>query len=197
MSAASADALWEHLVARPEPITQLRRSAAHPVHAYLLAGAAGSGTAEAARRFAAAMVCPDGGCGTCSACRRATSGRHPDVVEVEPEGTFIVVGQIEEVIREASRSPFEAPRKVIVLSEADRMNDTAANKLLKTLEEPPARTHFVLLSDAPDDLIPTVRSRLARVDFPALGDQTVIDALRGDGASADEAAEVARHSAGR
>ncbi len=189
--------MWERVVGQERAVTLLRRAASRPVHAYLLAGPAGSGVAEAARCFAAALVCPDGGCGSCGACARVLRGTHPDVVEIEPAGTFIVVDQIEEVVREAFTSPFEAARKVIVLAEADRMNETAANKLLKTLEEPGDRTHLVLLTDSPDDLLPTVRSRVQHVDFAALSEATVSATLAAEGTDPGVAAEVARRSSGR
>src|SRR5437763_1742494 len=169
--------MWEQVVGQGQAVDRLRRAVDRPSHAYLLAGPRGSGVLEAARCFAAALVCPDGGCGACNACRRARSARHPDVIEVEPAGTFVVVDQVEEMMKEAFTSPFEAERKVIVLTEADRMNEPAANKLLKTLEEPPARTHFLLLSEAPDELLPTVRSRCQRIDFAALSDADVGAAL--------------------
>ncbi|MGH8973897.1 MAG: DNA polymerase III subunit delta' [Acidimicrobiia bacterium] len=189
--------MWDRVVGQEHAVTLLRRAAARPVHAYLLVGPAGSGVAEAARCFAAALVCSDSGCGVCGACRRVLRGTHPDVVEIEPAGTFIVVDQIEDVVREAFTSPFEAARKVIVLSEADRMNETAANKLLKTLEEPGDRTHLLLLTDSPDDLLPTVSSRTQRIDFAALSEATVRDTLVAEGIEPGAAADVARLSSGR
>lgn len=199
--------MWERVVGQDQAVGLLQRAAARPVHAYLLAGPGGSGIAEAARCFAAALVCesPGGpgvspeipGCGECGSCRRVLRGTHPDVIEVEPAGTFIVVDQIEDVVREAFTSPFEAARKVIILSEADRMNETAANKLLKTLEEPGDRTHLVLLTDSPDDLLPTVRSRVQRVDFAALSEATVRDTLTAEGVEPGLAGAVARLSSGR
>ena len=176
---------------------RLRRAVERPSHAYLLAGPRGSGVLEAARCFAAALVCPDGGCGACNACRRARSARHPDVIEVEPAGTFVVVDQVEEMMKEAFTSPFEAERKIIIVTEADRMNEPAANKLLKTLEEPPARTHFLLLSEAPDELLPTVRSRCQRIDFAALSDADVTAALVASGIEPEAAAAAARLASGR
>jgi DNA polymerase III subunit delta' len=178
-------------------VARLRRATERPSHAYLLAGPRGSGVLEAARCFAAALVCPDGGCGACHACRRARSSRHPDVIEVEPAGTFVVVDQVEEMMKEAFTSPFEAERKVIIVTEADRMNEPAANKLLKTLEEPPARTHFLLLSEAPDELLPTVRSRCQRIDFAALSDADVTAALVASGVEPGAAAAAARLASGR
>ena len=193
--------MWERVVGQDQAVGLLQRAATRPVHAYLLAGPGGSGVAEAARCFAAALICESReispGCGECASCRRVLRGTHPDVVEIEPAGTFIVVDQIEDVVREAFTSPFEAARKVIILSEADRMNETAANKLLKTLEEPGDRTHLVLLTDSPDDLLPTVRSRVQRIDFAALSEATVRDTLTAAGVEPGVAAGVARLSSGR
>jgi DNA polymerase III subunit delta' len=189
--------MWDGVIGQEQAVTQLRRAVERPSHAYLLAGPRGSGVLEAARCFAAALVCPDGGCGICNACRRARSARHPDVIEVEPAGTFVVVDQVEEMMKEAFTSPFEAERKVIIVTEADRMNEPAANKLLKTLEEPPARTHFLLLSEAPDDLLPTVRSRCQRIDFAALSDADVTAALVASGVDPEAAAAAARLASGR
>ncbi len=190
-------AVWDAVIGQEQAVAQLRRAVERPSHAYLLAGPRGSGVLEAARCFAAALVCPEGGCGACHACRRARSARHPDVIEVEPAGTFVVVDQVEEMMKEAFTSPFEAERKVIVLTEADRLNEPAANKLLKTLEEPPARTHFLLLSEAPDELLPTVRSRCQRIDFAALSDADVAAALVAGGVGPEAAAAAARLASGR
>ena len=190
-------AVWDGVIGQEQAVARLRRAVERPSHAYLLAGPRGSGVLEAARCFAAALVCPDGGCGACNACRRARSSRHPDVIEVEPAGTFVVVDQVEEMMKEAFTSPFEAERKVIIITEADRMNEPAANKLLKTLEEPPARTHFLLLSEAPDELLPTVRSRCQRIDFAALSDADVTAALVACGVGPEAAAAAARLASGR
>jgi DNA polymerase III subunit delta' len=189
--------VWDGVIGQEQAVGLLRRAVERPSHAYLLAGPRGSGVLEAARCFAAALVCPDGGCGACNACRRARSARHPDVIEVEPAGTFVVVDQVEEIMKEAFTSPFEAERKIIIVTEADRMNEPAANKLLKTLEEPPARTHFLLLSEAPDELLPTVRSRCQRIDFAALSDADVAAALVASGVEPQAAAAAARLASGR
>ena len=189
--------MWDGVIGQEQAVDRLRRAVERPSHAYVLAGPRGSGVLEAARCFAAALVCPDGGCGTCNSCRRARSARHPDVIEFEPAGTFVVVDQVEEMMKEAFTSPFEAERKVIVVTEADRMNEPAANKLLKTLEEPPARTHFLLLSESPDELLPTVRSRCQRIDFAALSDADVAAALVAAGVPAEAADTAARLASGR
>src|SRR5438270_1503801 len=184
--------MWDGVIGQEQAVARLRRAVDRPSHAYLLAGPRGSGVLEAARGLAAALARREGGCGGCHAGGRARPARHPDVIEVEPAGTFVVVDQVEEMMKEAFTSPFEAERKVIVLTEADRMNEPAANKLLKTLEEPPARTHFLLLSEAPDELLPTVRSRCQRIDFAALSDADVVAALVAAGVESQAAAGAAR-----
>lgn len=189
--------VWERVTGQERAVQVLRRAVVRPAHAYLLAGPLGSGMNEAARCFGAALVCADGGCGRCSSCTRALRGRHPDVVELEPEGRTFMAGQAAGVIREAFASPVEARRKVIVLLEAERMNEPAANKLLKTLEEPPATTHFVLVTSSPADLLPTVRSRCQPVDFGALSEASVRNTLVAEGVPADEAALAARLAGGR
>lgn len=206
--------VWERVVGQARAVDVLQRAAARPVHAYLLVGPSGSGVEDAARCFAAALVDPglaggaagtdaDGvrgyGVGGDDAVRTAdlvTRGVHPDVVEFEPEGVSILAGQVGEMIREASRSPVEAQRKVLVVLDADRMNETAANKLLKTLEEPPERTVMVLVTGSPDDLLPTVRSRCQRVDLDAVSDEVVRDALVRDGIGEAEADLAARLAGG-
>lgn len=160
--------VWERVPGQERAVELLRRAGAQPSHAYLFVGPPGSGVGDAARCFAAVLLCGAGGCGECSACARVLAGRHPDVVEVEPVGTELRVEQAREIIEVAFRSPVETPRKVIVIHEAERMNEATANRLLKTFEEPPERTIFVLLTSAPDELLPTVRSRCQVVIFSAL-----------------------------
>ena len=165
--------VFDRIVGQERAVEVLRRAVARPVHAYLLAGPAGSGLEDVARALAASLLCPNGGDGTCSVCRRVLLGRHPDAVEVEPEGTFLLREQAADIVDAAVRSPFETDRKVIILFEAERMNETAENKLLKTFEEPPATTVFVLVTAAPDELLPTVLSRCQRIDLHALTELSV------------------------
>lgn len=160
--------VWATVAGQPRSVEFLRRAVIQPVHAYLFSGLSSGGADVAARAFGAALVCRDGGCGECSTCRRVMSARHPDVVEVEPEGSTILVEQAKRIIEAAFRSPVESTRKVIVLHEAERMNAESANRLLKTFEEPPDHTIFVLVTSAPDDLLDTVRSRCQVVAFSSL-----------------------------
>src|SRR5262245_31856318 len=124
--------------------TFLRQAAARPHHAYLFAGPEGGGKQQAARAYAAALLCKRGGCGDC---RLALEDRHPNEVVVEPEGRDIHVETVRtEIWHPAYRTSPEPGRKVFVIREADRLNPSAADVLLKVLEEPPADAVLLLLS---------------------------------------------------
>ncbi|HET6793684.1 MAG TPA: hypothetical protein VFH45_04540 [Acidimicrobiales bacterium] len=182
---------------QPRAVTVLAGAVASgPVHAYLFVGPPGSGREEAARAFAAAVLCPDGGCGACSVCRRVLGGAHPDVVAVERTGASISVDEARQIIRAASRSPVEARRKVLVLNDF-HLVDRAAPALLKTVEEPPPTTVFVILADAVTPELVTIASRCVRVDFGALSVDQVSAVLADDGVEPELAARAAAASGGR
>jgi DNA polymerase-3 subunit delta' len=152
----------------------------HPSHAYLFHGPAGAGKREAARAFAAELLA-EGASDPANARRRALEGVHPDLTWVTPSGAAeMLVGDIEEpVIGAASRTPFEARRRVFVIEGADTMNDQAANKMLKTLEEPPPFAHLVLLTDKPGNILPTIASRCQLVRFEAATPRELSERLQG------------------
>ena len=133
------------------------------VHAYLLTGPGGTGKRSAAQLCAMAALCrgEKKPCGACGPCRRVLSGTHPDVHTVVPEkGKQIIgVGVMREVLDTVSVKSFEDGAKVILIPQAERMNAAAQNCLLKTLEEPPERTVFFLITDQPAALLPTIVSR--------------------------------------
>src|SRR4029077_17157223 len=187
---------WARVVGQDRAVAQLRRAAERPVHAYLLVGPRGSGIEEAARCFAAAVVAPDGNDRSWDLALR---GVHPDVVEVDPPATQIRVEDAQLIVEEASRSPIEGERKVILLFDAERLrlNEAAGNKLRKTLEEPPPRAMIVLVTSGADQLLPTIRSRCQRVDFAYLGADAVATALVPDGIPADRADLLSRLAGGR
>jgi len=137
-------------------------------HAYLFSGPPGVGKTEAALAFAAGLACADGGCGACSTCRRVQAGLHPDVEIVAPEGNFIRKEEITEINLHAVYRPYEARAKVYLFLEADNFNAEAANAFLKTLEEPPAHVHFILVTDRPERLLPTIASRCQLVMFSSV-----------------------------
>jgi DNA polymerase III subunit delta' len=145
------------------------RASTPPSHAYLFHGPAGAGKRELARRFAAALLADgaSGRAGLASVTERVLRDSHPDLTWVRASGAAeMLVGDIEgPVVAAASMTPFESARRVFVIEGAERMNDQAANRLLKTLEEPPPFAHLVLLSDRVQDVLPTIVSRCQRVRF--------------------------------
>jgi DNA polymerase-3 subunit delta' len=187
---------WSHIAGQERVVAQLQRAAVRPVHAYLLVGPRGSGVEEAARCFAASLVASDD---DERAWDLALRGVHPDVVEIDPPATQIRVEDAQTIVDEVSRSPIEGERKVVMLFDAERLrlNEAAANKLLKTLEEPPPRAVIVLVTSGADQLLPTIRSRCQRVDFAYLGPDSVSAALRADGVNDDRADLLAGLAGGR
>jgi DNA polymerase-3 subunit delta' len=175
----------------------LRKAASRPHHAYVLAGPEGGGKSLAARAFAAALLCKAGGCGDCRDCRLALEDKHPNESVVEPEGRDIHVETVRtEVWHPAYRTAPEPGRKVFVIREADRLNPTAADVLLKVLEEPPADAVLILLSARPNELPETVLSRCHVVTFNPLSEAFVIDALTAEGMPPERAALAARLGGG-
>ena len=132
-------------------------------HAYILSGPAGSGKRTLAGLLAAALVCDRRGgalpCLSCAGCRKAEGGIHPDIVRVGDDGKDISVAQVRALRADAYIRPNEAERKVYILENAQTMNASAQNAMLKLLEEGPAYAAFLLLTDNAAALLPTVRSR--------------------------------------
>jgi DNA polymerase-3 subunit delta' len=139
-----------------------------PNHAYLFCGPAGSGKRTVARAFASALL-SDGAADPQSAAVRVQHGVHPDLTWVAPASAAgILVGDVDQaVVAGAARTPFEARRRVFVIEDADELNDQAANRMLKTLEEPPSFAHLILLTSRPGEVLPTIASRCQPVRFDA------------------------------
>jgi DNA polymerase-3 subunit delta' len=149
-------------------------------HAYLFEGPEGVGKRAAAYGLAMALTCavePGEGCGGCETCRRIGDSLHPDVPLFAPEGTQILLEQAQAIVALAQTRPHEAPARVIIIDDADRLNLNAANCLLKTLEEPAAGTHIVLCTAAPDRILPTIRSRVQRIRFRPLAADALVALL--------------------
>jgi DNA polymerase-3 subunit delta' len=131
-------------------------------------------------------------CGTCSACTRIARGVHPDVLLVEPgDSGSIKIDQVREIIDRAGYRPFEGRRRVVIIDEADALVSQAQNALLKTLEEPPPSSVFLLVTSRPDLLLATVRSRCPRLPFRALDAADVAAALMKRGRAEAEARAIA------
>ena len=126
----------------------------------------------------------------------AAAGQHPDLVRVEPDGRALLVADTERITLEGWRSPVEARRKVIVVDRFDTAEPEAAASLLKTIEEPPVTTTFVLLAEEVPAEHVTIASRCFRVDFPPLADEVVAAAMVADGMDAERAAVLAEAAAG-
>ena len=169
--------------------------------ALLLAGPAGIGKRRTAKALAEALNCTDpqttpelerDACGVCAGCRRIARGVHPDVIVIEPGDTgTIKIEQVRDVIDRAGYRPFEGRRRVVIIDEADALVGPAQNALLKTLEEPPSASVFVLVSSLPDALLPTVRSRCPRLRFGPLPASEIADALIRDHGYAEADARAA------
>lgn len=141
-------------------------------------GPEGVGKQYAALEFAKALSCQEGAgdaCDECLSCRKITNGNHPDVKIIGPTSRSreILKAGIDFINDLASYRPFEANYRVIIIEEADRMRFEAQNHFLKTLEEPPSKTLFILMTASPRKLLPTIRSRCQQVRFGALQPETV------------------------
>lgn len=192
----SRPGLYAEVVGQDRAVAHLVAAARAPVHAYLLVGPAGTGTREAARSFAAALLCADGGCSNCEACRRVLAGAHPDVRFFERTGASLRVEEIKPILEAASLSPVEAPRKVLVLVDFHLVAEQYP-RLLKTIEEPPATTVFVVLAEHVPPELSTIASRCVRIDFPPVPEEAVREALVSGGVAPDVAAAAAAASGGR
>ncbi len=161
--------------------------AGSPSHAYLFCGPPGSGRRAVARAFAGALLA-DGAARPEVVLERVARGTHPDLTWVTPSGASeVLVSDIEEpVVAAATRTPFESSRRVFVVEAAGSMNDQAANRLLKTLEEPPPFAHLILLAEHREDVLPTIASRCQEVRFDALPSVLVQERL----AATDSGAEA-------
>jgi DNA polymerase III subunit delta' len=165
-----------------------------PAHAYLLHGPAGAGKRGIARGLAAALLAdgqPDEA-GARAVAERVRRDAHPDLTWVRPSGAAeMLVGDIDEpVVAAATRTPFEARRRVFVIEAAETLNEQAANRLLKTLEEPPAYAHLVLVSDRVEEVMATIASRCVHVRFDARSAREIARGLVAEGCAQEREARA-------
>jgi DNA polymerase III subunit delta' len=128
-------------------------------HAWVFTGPPGSGRSSAAVAFAQALICPNQGCGACNECQSAATGGHPDVEVIRTEGLSIKVEEIRELLTRVAWAPSMGGWRVVVMEDADRLTESAANALLKAIEEPGTRTVWLLCAPTLHDVLPTIRSR--------------------------------------
>jgi DNA polymerase III subunit delta' len=171
--------------------------ASGPSHAYLFHGPAGTGKRGVARAFAAELLA-EGAEDEAAVRLRVEHGTHPDLTWVRPSGAHVMrVEDVNEpVVAAATRTPFEARRRVFVLERVDTLNDQAANRMLKTLEDPPAFVHLILLTEALGRVMETVVSRCQLVRFEPLPAARIAAALEADGVPSDRAGACARLALG-
>ncbi|MGI8948598.1 MAG: DNA polymerase III subunit delta' [Ornithinimicrobium sp.] len=191
--------VFDELIGQERVVATLRRAASDPAamtHSWLFTGPPGSGRSVAARAFAAALQCEQSqspGCGQCPACHTVLIGSHPDVTVVATNETFLRVDRARELALAAATRPAAGRWRILIVEDADRLNEQAADALLKTLEEPPPRTVWLLSAPTLDDLIVTVRSRCRHVRLGTPPVQAVAELLiRRDGIEASMAHYAAR-----
>ncbi|WP_407344727.1 DNA polymerase III subunit delta' [Pengzhenrongella phosphoraccumulans] len=154
--------VWDDIVGQEAAVEVLRGAVADPAamtHAWLITGPPGSGRSNAARAFAAALQCLEGGCGYCLACTTALAGTHADVTVVATETVGIKIDETRALVSLAQRAPSGGRWRVILIEDADRMAERTSNVLLKAIEEPPPRTVWLLCAPSPQDVVVTIRSR--------------------------------------
>ncbi|WP_336921385.1 DNA polymerase III subunit delta' [Aquipuribacter sp. SD81] len=195
--------VWDAVVGQERAVATLRRAVARRLepsglaHAWLVTGPPGSGRSVAARAFAAALQCPDDGCGRCPDCIEALAGSHPDVTVLATDEMQLRKDVVVQLVRRAAMAPTRGRHVVVVVEDADRLRDVAANMLLKEVEEPPPHTVWVLCAPSPDDLLPTIRSRCRQVGLGVPAADAVARVLvEQHGVSAAEAAWAAAASQG-
>jgi DNA polymerase-3 subunit delta' len=166
-------------------------------HAWLFTGPPGSGRSSAAVAFAQALICPNQGCGACNECQSAKNGSHPDVEIIRTEGLSIKVEEVRELLTRVAWAPSMGGWRVVVMEDADRLTESAANAMLKAIEEPGTRTVWLLCAPTLHDVLPTIRSRCRHIQLHTPSDAAVAQVLiNRDGISPAMAQFAARVSQG-
>ncbi|WP_313409448.1 DNA polymerase III subunit delta', partial [Aeromicrobium sp.] len=152
--------VWDELVGQDDVVATLGAAVAGQMtHAWLFTGPPGSGRSNAAIAFATALQCEQGGCTTCRSCVTAAAGSHPDIAVINTDGLSIGVDAARDAVRRSALHPSLGRHQILVVEDADRLTDQAANALLKSIEEPAPGTVWLLCAPAVEDVIMTIRSR--------------------------------------
>ncbi|HSJ19948.1 MAG TPA: DNA polymerase III subunit delta' [Nocardioidaceae bacterium] len=163
--ATTSPSVWSTLVGQQHAITTLQRAVAgHGMtHAWLFTGPPGSGRSNAAIAFAAALQCERGGCGECHTCQTVLAGSHSDVSITRTETAVIKVDGIRDLVLRSALAPAQQRWQIMIVEDADRLNESSGNALLKAIEEPSPRTLWLLCAPTVEDVLPTIRSRCRNV----------------------------------
>lgn len=191
--------VWDEMAGQPEAVSQLelavrnRNSGVH--HAWLFTGPPGSGRSNLAHAFAAALLCDQGGCGTCKSCHMVAMGTHPDITAMATERVVIPIEEIRALVTNSYMASAMGRYKIVIIEDADRMQERSSNVLLKALEEPPVDTIWMLCAPSEADLLPTIRSRVRRIGLKVPSVEAVAQLLISrDGIDAKLAHQVAAES---
>ena len=164
--------VWDDVSGQPRAVATLQRAAAAAAGAaddaaftnsWLITGPPGSGRSNCAYAFAAALLCPNGGCGRCESCAQVAARSHPDLMPVATETGIIAIDVVREIVTRSALAPWASNYRIIVIEDADRVQERTSNTLLKAIEEPIATTVWVLCAPSEADLLPTIRSRVRTV----------------------------------
>ncbi len=186
--------VFDAVVGQDRAVASMRRHATSPVHAYLLSGPVGSGLHDAALAFAASLQCPDHGCGACESCRLVLAGSDPDVYFAERSGVSWRIDELREADRVGRRRPLGPGYQVIVIEDVELTttgSSPSAPALLKSLEEPPSRTIYLLTAEDVPESLDTISSRCVEVKLRGLGEEALEEILVREGAGPEAAAVAA------
>jgi len=191
-------AVFADLVGQQRLVERLELAVAGDMtHAWLFTGPPGSGRSNAAIAFAAALQCEQGGCGSCHSCHSVTVGTHPDVRVTRTEKLSIGVDEVRELVRSSALAPSGNRYQIMIVEDADRLTEQAANALLKAIEEPTVRTVWLLCAPTVEDVLPTIRSRTRLVVLATpSSDDVAAFLVRSDGVDQTTAVHAARASQG-
>jgi DNA polymerase-3 subunit delta' len=198
-TAPTLSSVWDTLVGQRHVIDSLSRAVSgHGMtHAWLFTGPPGSGRSNAAIAFAAALQCEQGGCGRCQACLTTLAGSHPDVSITRAERAQIATDDMRELVHRSALAPAGRRHQVMIIEDADRLHERAANALLKAIEEPTPKTVWLLCTPTVEDVLPTIRSRCRNVSLSTpTAEQVSRFLVERDGVPESVAAFAARASQG-
>ena len=194
---------WQDIIGHSEIVGNLKRMVLTDSmpHAMLFSGMDGIGKFLTGMVLAEALLCEknDGPCGECQSCKAIAGGVHPDLFVLEPEGKtiqMIKIEQIRQMQAEISLAPYLSDKRVVLINDADKINETAANGFLKTLEEPVGEIFFILITGNERKILPTILSRCMKVYFSSLSNDDVKQILQAKGIEKDTAQSVARLAGG-
>lgn len=195
--------VWDELVGQTQATDVFKAAAADArllAHSWLITGPPGSGRSNLAYAFAAALLCKNGGCGTCADCRQVAARTHPDLSALATERVIISIDEVRSLVQTAQFGPSVSRYRVVVIEDADRMVERTSNVLLKALEEPPEGTIWILCAPSEADLLPTIRSRVrsVRLIVPSIDSVAglIVSRTGADPATAERAARHAQSHVG-